>query len=251
VCSSEWCNTIVLWQCHRYCCYMTRTPAWSAGTSRKYFRGPRGIGFLYARNSTMAAAAAAVPGSSSSSMAGWEPALIDIHGAQWTGPDSCAFYDGAVRYEQYEANMAAKVIHCSGMWCIYMCMCMSVQMLRLVQGTRMNLGTRLRVCGVAVMIKPACSQTPRDLLPQTRTVCARYSEHLLTTSCYMLLPAAGGLWCSSAVLPPTGHHPLLAAHTAARSTAAADAVAMRAWPHDSRQRRAAVWHCELHAEFAP
>ncbi|KAF6262168.1 aminotransferase class V [Scenedesmus sp. NREL 46B-D3] len=63
------------------------------GTSRKYFRGPRGIGFL---------------SSSSSSMAGWEPAMIDIHGAHWTGKDSYTFYDGAVRYEQYEVSMAAK-----------------------------------------------------------------------------------------------------------------------------------------------
>jgi hypothetical protein len=44
-----------------------------------------------------------------SSMLEWEPATIDIHGAKWTGQGSYALYDGAVRYEQYEVNMAAKV----------------------------------------------------------------------------------------------------------------------------------------------
>jgi hypothetical protein len=53
-------------------------------------------------------------------MAGWEPALIDIHGVHWTGPDSYAFYDGTVRYEQYEVNMAAKVTTLSVLWYIDM-----------------------------------------------------------------------------------------------------------------------------------
>jgi hypothetical protein len=35
--------------------------------------------------------------------------VIDIHGAQWTGPSSYELNDGAVRYEQYEVNMSAKV----------------------------------------------------------------------------------------------------------------------------------------------
>lgn len=72
------------------------------GTSRKYFRGPRGIGFLYARKNSSSS-------SSGKTMAAWEPAIIDIHGASWSSPNSYDLVESAVRYEQYEINCAAQV----------------------------------------------------------------------------------------------------------------------------------------------
>ncbi|KAK9861125.1 hypothetical protein WJX84_007776 [Apatococcus fuscideae] len=64
------------------------------GTGRKYLRGPRGSGFLYA---------------SRKAMAKHEPAALDIHGATWTGEQDYKLDPTAKRYEVYEMSMAAKV----------------------------------------------------------------------------------------------------------------------------------------------
>lgn len=72
-----------------------------AGTSRKFLRGPRGAGFLYARRAAMAGPAGGP--------AGWEPALLESHGATWSGRGSYVMAGNARRYEQYEMSFAAKV----------------------------------------------------------------------------------------------------------------------------------------------
>lgn len=66
------------------------------GTGRKYLRGPRGIGFLYARN-------AFVEGQTRC-----EPVMLDLHGARWDAADSYAPAAGARRFEQYEVSFCAK-----------------------------------------------------------------------------------------------------------------------------------------------
>jgi hypothetical protein len=35
--------------------------------------------------------------------------MIDIHGAEWLGPELYRLVESAERYEQYEVNFAAKV----------------------------------------------------------------------------------------------------------------------------------------------
>lgn len=90
-------------------CWRYGPSAVTAGTSRKYLRGPRGIGFLYARNCHIAGRTDSSSSSSGKDMAGWEPAMIDIHGAEWLGPDSYRLVDSAEQYEQYELNFASKV----------------------------------------------------------------------------------------------------------------------------------------------
>ncbi|KAK9862697.1 hypothetical protein WJX84_002020 [Apatococcus fuscideae] len=64
------------------------------GTGRKYLRGPRGSGFLFA---------------SRKAMAKHEPATLDIHGATWTGKQDYELDPTAKRYEVYEMSMSAKV----------------------------------------------------------------------------------------------------------------------------------------------
>ena len=59
-----------------------------AATGRKFLRGPRGIGFLYVSDRALAAGAF--------------PLFVDMHGAQWTGPDSFRLVDGAQRFENWE-----------------------------------------------------------------------------------------------------------------------------------------------------
>jgi selenocysteine lyase/cysteine desulfurase len=62
-------------------------------TGRKFVRGPRGTGALYAK-------ATAATGS---------PALIDMHSATWTGPSSYDVRSDARRFENFESNIAAKI----------------------------------------------------------------------------------------------------------------------------------------------
>lgn len=61
------------------------------GTGRKYLRGPRGVGFLYARREALPELC---------------PPFIDIHAATWTSPTSYTLRPDARRFENWESNIA-------------------------------------------------------------------------------------------------------------------------------------------------
>jgi cysteine desulfurase/selenocysteine lyase len=63
-----------------------------AATSRKFLRGPRGIGFLFAADRTLASGA--------------YPLLVDMHGATWTDPDRFEVAPDARRFESWEISAA-------------------------------------------------------------------------------------------------------------------------------------------------
>jgi len=63
-----------------------------AATGRKFLRGPRGTGFLYARREMLERV---------------EPPLVDMHGAEWVEPDRYELRPNARRYETWEFNHAA------------------------------------------------------------------------------------------------------------------------------------------------
>jgi selenocysteine lyase/cysteine desulfurase len=65
-----------------------------AATSRKFLRGPRGMGFLYVRRDLAD---------------GLEPPFVDYRSARWTSRDEYRLEDGARRFENWETNYAAKV----------------------------------------------------------------------------------------------------------------------------------------------
>ncbi len=65
-----------------------------AATSRKFLRGPRGMGFLYVRRDLAD---------------GLEPPFIDYRSARWTSRGEYRLEDGARRFENWEANIAAKL----------------------------------------------------------------------------------------------------------------------------------------------
>jgi selenocysteine lyase/cysteine desulfurase len=59
-----------------------------AATSRKFIRGPRGIGFLYVSDQRLAAGA--------------HPLLVDMHGATWVEADAFELTPDARRFESWE-----------------------------------------------------------------------------------------------------------------------------------------------------
>ncbi|WP_246251250.1 aminotransferase class V-fold PLP-dependent enzyme [Bradyrhizobium cajani] len=63
-------------------------------TGRKFLRGPRGTGFLYMRDDFLKDI---------------EPAMIDLFGAPWVGPERYELRSDARRFETWEANYAARV----------------------------------------------------------------------------------------------------------------------------------------------
>jgi selenocysteine lyase/cysteine desulfurase len=65
-----------------------------SGTGRKYLRGPRGTGFLYARRTTTAS---------------FEPAMLDMHGAEWTSRRSYRARADARRFETFEYDVAGRI----------------------------------------------------------------------------------------------------------------------------------------------
>jgi len=65
-----------------------------AATSRKFVRGPRGVGLLFAREATTGHL---------------EPALIDLRSASWTSTDGYAIRPGGRRFEAFEISTAAKL----------------------------------------------------------------------------------------------------------------------------------------------
>jgi selenocysteine lyase/cysteine desulfurase len=64
-----------------------------SATSRKFLRGPRGAGFLYAsaRTSTL------------------EPAILDLHAAEWKSSGFYLMRSDARKYENWESNLAGVV----------------------------------------------------------------------------------------------------------------------------------------------
>jgi selenocysteine lyase/cysteine desulfurase len=59
-----------------------------SATGRKFLRGPRGIGFLYASDRALAR--------------GDHPLFVDMRGAEWTSPGEYRIADSARRYEDWE-----------------------------------------------------------------------------------------------------------------------------------------------------
>ena len=65
-----------------------------SATGRKFLRGPRGTGFLYARKSAMETC---------------EPPMLDLHAATWVAADRYELDATAHRYENWEGYVAGKV----------------------------------------------------------------------------------------------------------------------------------------------
>jgi len=65
-----------------------------SATGRKFLRGPRGTGFLYA---------------SKAIMEHHEPPVLDLHSAEWVAPDRYEMAATARRYENWESYIAGKV----------------------------------------------------------------------------------------------------------------------------------------------
>jgi selenocysteine lyase/cysteine desulfurase len=59
-----------------------------SATARKFLRGPRGIGFLYASDAVLARGA--------------YPLLVDMRGAMWSAENAFTLFPGARRFEEWE-----------------------------------------------------------------------------------------------------------------------------------------------------
>lgn len=62
-----------------------------SATSRKFLRGPRGVGFLYVRDEIIEQL---------------EPPMLDLHAAEWTSTDGYRIRPDAKRFENWEKNYA-------------------------------------------------------------------------------------------------------------------------------------------------
>ncbi|MFB7722376.1 aminotransferase class V-fold PLP-dependent enzyme [Nocardia sp. NPDC056100] len=65
-----------------------------SATGRKWLRGPRGTGFLYVRPELATT---------------MEPTRLDLHSAEWTGPDKYTLAADASRFEFWECDIAARL----------------------------------------------------------------------------------------------------------------------------------------------
>ncbi|MBK6849826.1 MAG: aminotransferase class V-fold PLP-dependent enzyme [Proteobacteria bacterium] len=65
-----------------------------SATGRKYLRGPRGTGFLYARREALERV---------------EPPLLDLHAASWVSKGEYRLRGDARRFENWETNVATKI----------------------------------------------------------------------------------------------------------------------------------------------
>ncbi|MBT5073940.1 MAG: aminotransferase class V-fold PLP-dependent enzyme [Kordiimonadaceae bacterium] len=65
-----------------------------SATSRKYLRGPRGVGFLYVRKSVIESL---------------HPPIVDLRSATWVSPTRYELRPDARRFENWEDNCAAKL----------------------------------------------------------------------------------------------------------------------------------------------
>ncbi len=65
-----------------------------SATGRKFLRGPRGTGFLYVRESALERL---------------EPPFLDMHAAEWVSQSAYCLQPHARRFEEFEANFAAKI----------------------------------------------------------------------------------------------------------------------------------------------
>lgn len=65
-----------------------------SATSRKYLRGPRGVGFLYVREPWIQRL---------------EPPLLDLHAAEWTSPNTFEIRRDARRFETWETSYANRL----------------------------------------------------------------------------------------------------------------------------------------------